>query len=178
MMGCRKTIYLSLFFYLLGSIFLNAQEFGCYDVSGDDRHGPQDGVYQRVHVESNFFNMSWIEYSLDSVLDGYFKKEYFNSGSCSNEILMEGNVINGRQEGEWTLYTSPYWFYRGLFINGKKEGLWKGYRVLENSDTTTVASLNLKNDSLDGESILHYPTGSYKKTNYTKGVKNGPEIEY
>jgi antitoxin component YwqK of YwqJK toxin-antitoxin module len=178
MMGHRITISLSLFFLLSCSFFVNAQDFGCYDISGDDRYGPWDGVYDKVHVLSPFFNMSWLFYAVDSVRDGYYKKEYFNSGSCSNEILMEGNVINGRQEGEWTLYTSPFWFYRGLFINGKKEGLWKGYRVLENSDTITVAFINFKNDSLDGESILHYPTGSYKKTHYTKGVKDGPEIEY
>ncbi len=169
-----------LFTLLLFPLICFSQDFGCYDLKSVENYS-LDGIFIR---EGSIYNLSnkieWTQFTLDSnILDGYFKKLYYNKSYCTEEVKMEGFIKNGLREGIWKLYLNKSIFFIGRFNQGKKEGLWTSYYIDEEGDSIITSKIEFINDLYEGTSRFYYLNGQLqKKINYQNGIKNGQEIEY
>jgi len=89
----------------------------------------------------------------------------------NGEISMEGNVINGKQEGRWVVrYKNGQLFLEINFNNGKRDGKQTGW--FENGQKG--GEENYKDGKLDGKRTEWYENGQIDtERNYKDGEENG-----
>jgi hypothetical protein len=152
----RITLTILLFF---PGIMSFAQEFGCF--SEPDAWG-LDAVYHKQHVNySNYDSIFWLSYPAPLAQDGYYKS-WWNK----YQIKTEGNIVDGKREGIWLVYSQfENSFTKVNFVHGIKEGEWEQYKVVK-GDTLCTTKGHYSNDRGEGLQI------SYKSDTVIEEIRN------
>lgn len=162
-------IYFVLFCLCL-SYIAKSQSFGCFNE-------PQSGsklIFASNPNRVNYDSIFWSQYNIDNEKDGYFISKW-----NKYQLKMEGNIINGKKNGEWKIYEkSNNSFYKGNYIDNQKNGVWKYFTVRQGGDTVLKHKIFYLNDLKEGKCIYFFKdTLAYYISNYKSGKLEGEQVE-
>jgi len=151
-----------LFFFLLGSISIFAQEFNKLDSEGK-KHGLWKGFYdasKRLRYEGTFDHgkeVGLFKFFDDTKAGTVIATREFNNNDNSCYTIFYNQKSNKVSEGK--------------VINKSFEGEWKYYH----EDSPEIMTIEFyKNNKLNGNRKVFYKSGKIaEETMYTNGIKNG-----
>ncbi len=143
------------------------QDFGCYSTpTSSNGYSISRGVYNTANQDSLF----WIKYETPLTNDGYHKSMW-----NKYQVKMEGEIIDGKKEGLWTIYLKGgNAFYRLNYLSNLKDGTCEKY-LMSKSDTILSMKGYYKNDLKEGKFMYFHKKDtiiSYFE-NYSEGKLNG-----
>ncbi len=95
------------------------------------------GAYAQTHIDAE--SCSWIQIQTSMGPDGLPVNNYLFSGNCpddyfliysdssQSELLMEGEIAGGMQQGEWSYYKSGVKTESVTYFNSVRSGLYQAY---------------------------------------------------
>ena len=140
------------------------------DMSSFLRAATEDIVGARTDKYPNGKTRISMPYNVNGELHGKFK-EFYESGKISSETTYEKGIRQGKSleylENGKIVEEKNY-------IDGKKEG-----KALETFEGMIQMKANYKNNKIDGDMFLYYPSGKLlQKRNFINGKAEGELIEY
>ncbi|MEI7597473.1 MAG: hypothetical protein WCK02_17125 [Bacteroidota bacterium] len=160
------------------SYLANAQE-ACFnlnakDYSYEDKYNNLCSSYDPI--KDSIF---WDIYKINNPKDGYYTEKW-----DSLLLKMEGNIINGKREGEWKFQKRGFYWERSCisiylvsYQNNIKNGSFKSLTI-NGKDTSNIFSGLYANDKRSGKFTSVYYRNITDESNYKNGFLDGKFISY